>query len=158
MAFSLLVDLLVATLLAVTIGYCVILNRKLKALRRNEEALAQVVAGLNEAAARAEAGVGHLRKAGEEVGGSLSEKMEDARALYDELTFMGERGDRVVARLDSSMTRARAVPTKATSAAAAQAAPAKATPARAASGRHAGEAPARTRAERELLETLAALR
>lgn len=81
-------DIAVAILLLATIGFCTVLNRRLAALRRNESELAQVLVQFNEAAARAEAGVIRLKEASQEFAGTLRERIEEARALCDDLAFM----------------------------------------------------------------------
>ena len=56
-------DVMVGALLVATIGYCVVLNRKLAALRRNEAELRDVLNQFAAAAKQAEAGVALLKKA-----------------------------------------------------------------------------------------------
>ncbi len=67
MDYKLVLDVMVAALLAVTIIYAWILNQRLNQLRRNRDDLAKVVSSFNDATARAEAGIPKLRKAAEEV-------------------------------------------------------------------------------------------
>jgi hypothetical protein len=57
MNFSFLLDVLISILLATTIVWCVLLNRRLRGLRRNQGELATLIAELNLAASRAEAGI-----------------------------------------------------------------------------------------------------
>ncbi len=54
---GLLVELLVSVLLAVTIGYCVSLNRQIKRLKMDEESFRKVVTDLRAASEKAEATV-----------------------------------------------------------------------------------------------------
>ncbi|MGB8274226.1 MAG: DUF6468 domain-containing protein, partial [Alphaproteobacteria bacterium] len=102
-------DILVAALLVATIAYCVMLNRRLGALRRNEEELRKVLSTFGDAATRAEAGIANLRKAGGEVGDVLGHKVAEARAIYDELAFVTERGDSLVSQIADSLTAVRPV-------------------------------------------------
>ena len=98
-------DIGVAILLLATIGFCAILNRRLAALRRNEGELAQVLVQFNEAAARAEAGVTRLKEASHESAGTLRERIEEARALCDDLAFMTQRGGKIAAELNVKLAR-----------------------------------------------------
>ena len=103
----LILDGLVIVLLVATIVYCALLNRRLGAMRRNEDELQLLIASFNQATARAEAGIGALKKAAEGVRESLHSEVEDAKALYDELSFMLERGDALAERMGGRISEAR---------------------------------------------------
>ena len=98
-------DIGVAVLLLATIGFCAVLNRRLAALRRNESELAQVLVQFNEAAARAEAGVARLKEASNDSAVTLRERIEEARALCDDLAFMTQRGGKIAAELNVKLAR-----------------------------------------------------
>jgi hypothetical protein len=140
-------DIVVAALLVATIVYCVMLNRRLGALRRNEAELRAVLASFGDAAAKAEAGLSDLKKAGGEIGGMLRRQVSEARAVYDDLAFVTERADRLVSAVGGAT-------------AAAGASGAKAAPQPRREIEPAARAPTRdlSRAERELLEALASVR
>jgi hypothetical protein len=104
---SLILDGVVAALLVATIAYCVILNRRLGALRRDKDDLRQVVASFNEATVRAEAGIARLKQTGEAISEALQEQMEEAQARYDELVFVTDRADKLASTLGSSISAAR---------------------------------------------------
>ena len=103
----LILDGLVIVLLVATIIYCVLLNRRLAAMRRNEDELQLLIASFNQATARAEAGIGALKKAAEGVRESHHGEVEDAKALYDELSFMLERGDAIAERIGGRISETR---------------------------------------------------
>lgn len=107
MDYKLVLDVMVAALLAVTIIYAWILNQRLNQLRRNRDDLAKVVSSFNDATARAEAGIPKLRKAAEESGMALQEKVEKAQSLRDDLAFMIERADAMADRLEQAVRVAR---------------------------------------------------
>ncbi len=98
-------DVVVGALLAATIGYCIMLNRKLAALRRNEAELREVLVQFAAAAERAEAGVALLKKAGREAASTLTDQIGEARAMRDDLAFVTERGDRMFATLRDRLER-----------------------------------------------------
>lgn len=107
MDYKLVLDVMVAALLAITIIYAWILNQRLNQLRRNRDDLAKVVASFNDATARAEAGIPKLRKAAEETGLALQERVEKAQSLRDDLAFMIERADAMADRLEQAVRVAR---------------------------------------------------
>ena len=97
MPYSLILDLLVAALLAVTIGFAVVLNKRLGKLRQDKEALEKLAATFGESTLRAEEGVETLRQTTE----VLQERLEKAQALKDDLAFLIERGDRAADNLEN---------------------------------------------------------
>ena len=107
MDYKLVLDIMVAALLLVTIIYAWVLNQRLSQLRRNRDDLAKVVASFNDATARAEAGIPKLRKAAEETGMALQERVEKAQSLRDDLAFMIERADAMADRLEQAVRIAR---------------------------------------------------
>lgn len=107
MTVSLILDGVVAVLLVATIAYCVILNRRLAAMRGNQDEFRRIVASFNEATTRAEAGIAHLKLVGKEIDRVLKEQVGEAQALYDELVFLTDHGDRLAGRLGDSISAAR---------------------------------------------------
>lgn len=112
--FALVLDLFVVALLVPTIIFAVILNNRLSVLRKNKEELARLIAAFNEATVRAEGGIPKLRKASEDAGRAIQEKMERAQMLRDDLAFMVERADTMAGRLEEAVRvgrgEARAMP------------------------------------------------
>lgn len=105
--FALVLDLFVVSLLVPTIIFAVILNNRLSVLRKNKEELARLIAAFNEATVRAESGIPKLRKASEEAGGAIQEKMERAQMLRDDLAFMVERAETMAGRLEGAIRQGR---------------------------------------------------
>ncbi|OIQ93722.1 hypothetical protein GALL_243130 [mine drainage metagenome] len=106
---KLILDIIVAILLVATIAYAIMLNRRLSELRRNRDDLARLVNAFNDATQRAEAGIPKLRRAAEEAGSALQERVEKAQSLRDDLAFMIERADAMANRLEGSVRQARDV-------------------------------------------------
>ncbi|MDX2145618.1 MAG: DUF6468 domain-containing protein [Rhodospirillaceae bacterium] len=100
-------DLIVIMLLIPTIGYAVVLNRRLSALRKSRDELAKVVANFNDATLRAEAGIPKLKKATNEANMALKDRVEKAQSLRDDLAFMIERADELATKLESAVRVAR---------------------------------------------------
>ncbi len=93
-------EALVAILLAVTVVYCFVLNRRLAALRGAQEEMVQLTADLSAAMRMAQAGISDLRKAGDEIGAELQNRVNAARGLCDELKVMTQSGEDLANRLE----------------------------------------------------------
>lgn len=107
MDWKIFLDIVVSLLLVATIGYAVMLNSRLTALRKNRDDLAKIIVAFNEATARAEASIPKLKRAAEEAGGGLQERVEKAQSLRDDLAFMIERADTMANRLENAVRSAR---------------------------------------------------
>ena len=103
MNFQLALDILVAGLLIVTIAYFVVVNRRLRLLRKNKEDLEKLASTFGEATLRADQSISRLKATAEE----LSSGIEKAQGLRDDLAFLLERGGSVADRLEASVRAAR---------------------------------------------------
>jgi hypothetical protein len=79
--FGLMIESLVALLLLLTIGYCVILNSRLKRLKADEHALKATISELITATEIAGRAVAGLKATAEECDGTLGERMRAAERL-----------------------------------------------------------------------------
>ncbi|QXM26192.1 hypothetical protein KO353_03335 [Elioraea tepida] len=100
-------EAVLAVLLAATLWYAVRLERRLGVLRRDNAQLEALVAGFNEATARAEGSTARLRAAAEGAGRQVAEQVEAAGRLRDDLLFLLERGEQLADRLDAAVREAR---------------------------------------------------
>lgn len=96
MPFSLILDLLVALLLVVMIGYAVALNRRLGSLRQDKSELQELAASFGGATMRAEESINRLKN----MTDTLQHSIDKAQALHDDLTFLIDRGDTAADRLE----------------------------------------------------------
>ena len=110
MTFALFLDLVVAGLLVTAIAYCVLLNRRLAALRADKAQLAETVRSLAEVSLRAESGIAKLREAAEQVGRTLQQKIESGQSLRDDLAYMVDRGVGLADRLEGAIRARRDEP------------------------------------------------
>jgi hypothetical protein len=78
MNLGMVVEISVAILLAVTIGYCVLLNARLKRLHADRDTLKRMVGDLVQATALANAAVMELKTAAIEADTKLNERLEEA--------------------------------------------------------------------------------
>ena len=98
------VELLVAMLLAVTIAYCVLVNRKLVQLRSDQSELKAIVRELHSATNQAEQAIAGLRLGAQNADRSLLEQIERVRDLDEHLRTNIEKGEALVLKL-SAVTR-----------------------------------------------------
>jgi hypothetical protein len=107
MDWKIALDIVVSVLLIATIGYAVMLNQRLTQLRKNRDDMAKIIVSFNEATVRAESSIPKLKKAAEDAGTALQERVEKAQSLRDDLAFMIERADTMANRLENSVKSAR---------------------------------------------------
>jgi len=107
MSIDLIAEGVVAVLLAVTIAYCFQLNRRLAALRAEQEAMADLVVGLNQATERAQDGIFQLHAVSQESEETLKLEVSRARALADELSLITEAGSNLAERIEAGLAPAR---------------------------------------------------
>ncbi|MBH88961.1 MAG: hypothetical protein CMF71_01850 [Magnetovibrio sp.] len=101
--FSLGIDIAFAILLVTTIGYAVILNRKLGNLRQHKEELERLAMTFSQSTIRAEKGVQRLKASTAEMQKSLTQ----AELLRDDLALMIDRGSLTADRLEEGVRRKR---------------------------------------------------
>lgn len=114
MLWTFALDVLIVALLAACIATTVVLNRRLTGLRGDSAELEKLTRSFQEATDRADHGVSGLKVSAE----SLQERMDQARALVDDLQFLLERGGTLADRLEDGVraakrpdVRAKAAPT-----------------------------------------------
>ena len=101
------IETLVASLLAVTIFYCVLLNRRLVALRSDEAALKNTVKDLREATEAADRAIKGLKAVATECDETLGGRLKRAGELNQELGRRIAEGNEVVDRLGQIATAGR---------------------------------------------------
>lgn len=102
---TLIVEAVLIVLLAVTLIYCVRLERKLAAVRKGQDALKGTIAELNKAISSAGTSIGMLRSATASAATTLDERMGLARKLIDELSVITASGERIADRFDRGAER-----------------------------------------------------
>ena len=99
MSVGMMIEILVAFLLVLTIGYCVTLNRRLKRLRNDEEALRATIAELITATEIAERAILGLKATAGDCDKNLAHRLMEAERLSSELQYYVNQGEGVVSRL-----------------------------------------------------------
>lgn len=98
-SLGLLIESLVALLLLVTIGYCVILNQRLKRLRADESSLRETITELVRATEIAERAIEGLKQTAVECDRDLTNKLRQADRYSRSIEKQVELGGKVLGRL-----------------------------------------------------------
>jgi ABC-type transporter Mla subunit MlaD len=101
-AFAL--ELTLTFLLAATLVYCIVLERRLSAVRRGQEGLKTMIGELNAAISGAGASLRALKAAAAGAADTLDDRLKRARALADELSLLSSSGERIAERFDRTVT------------------------------------------------------
>jgi predicted RNase H-like nuclease (RuvC/YqgF family) len=108
-SFGLVIEILVAMLLMLTIGYCYTLNRRLERLRADEQSLKATIAELITATEIAERAVNELKYAAQENDATLGERIRAAERCCVDLDRQVSAGDVVLTRLSRVVVAARSL-------------------------------------------------
>jgi len=101
------IECLVAILLMLTIGYCMLLNKRLKRLKADEQSLKATIAELITATEIAERAIGGLKHTVRDVNENLGNQLASAAQMSQQLKKQLAEGDNVLRRLSSIVIAAR---------------------------------------------------
>jgi hypothetical protein len=101
------IESLVAILLLLTIGYCALLNTRLKRLKADEQSLKATIAELITATEIAERAIGGLKHTVRDVNQNLGSQLTSAEQLTEQLKRQLMEGDAVIRRLSKIAIAAR---------------------------------------------------
>lgn len=110
--FGLIIESLVAILLLVTVGYCTLLNARLKKLKADEQSLKATIGELITATEIAERAIGGLKHAVRDVNDNLGNQITAATELTGQLTYQLSEGEAVIHRLSKIAVAARPSPSE----------------------------------------------
>ena len=96
---GLVIEGMVAILLVLTIGYCIVLNSRLKTLKSDEQALKATISELITATEIAERAIGGLKLTVRDCDLSLGERLRNAEQLSGEIAGQVDEGKAVLERL-----------------------------------------------------------
>jgi hypothetical protein len=105
--FGFLIESLVAILLMVTIGYCMLLNKRLKRLKADEQVLKATISELMTATEIAERAVAGLKAAAHECEDTLGERLKAADRFCADLGRQVKGGELLIDRLSRIVGAAR---------------------------------------------------
>ena len=97
--FGVILELMVIGLLAVTIAYCTVLDRRLRALRQDEQVMRKTVVELGAATERAERALDSLRHTLGDCDRTLAERLRVAEQYTTDLEEQIRSGDDILSRI-----------------------------------------------------------
>jgi Tfp pilus assembly protein PilO len=101
------IESLVAVLLVLTIGYCMLLNKRLKRLKADEQSLKATIGELITATEIAERAIGGLKHTVRDVNDNLGSQLASASEMSQQLTKLLAEGDGVLRRITRIAVAAR---------------------------------------------------
>jgi len=102
MTFEFIAQIVLEILLAATLVYCILLERRLAAVRKGQEGLKTHIGELNMAIAGAGASLRALKAAAGEAATTLDDRLKRARLHIDELSVLTTSGERIAQRMESA--------------------------------------------------------
>jgi hypothetical protein len=106
-SFGIVIESLVAVLLLLTIGYCMLLNSRLKRLKADEHSLKATIGELITATEIAERAIGGLKLTVRDVNEHLGDQLASAAQMSQHLKNQLAEGDNVIRRLSRIAIAAR---------------------------------------------------
>jgi hypothetical protein len=106
-SFGIVIESLVAVLLLLTIGYCMLLNTRLKRLKADEHSLKATIGELITATEIAERAIGGLKHTVRDVNENLGNQLTSAAQMSQQLKNQLAEGDNVIRRLSRIAIAAR---------------------------------------------------
>jgi hypothetical protein len=106
-SFGVVIESLVAVLLLLTIGYCMLLNTRLKRLKADEHSLKATIGELITATEIAERAIGGLKHTVRDVNENLGNQLNLAAQMSQQLKKQLSEGDNVIRRLSRIAIAAR---------------------------------------------------
>jgi len=106
-SLGIVIESLVAVLLMLTIGYCMLLNKRLKRLKADEHSLKATIAELITATEIAERAIGGLKHTVRDVNENLGSQLTAATQMAGNLKNMLAEGDGIIRRLSKIAIAAR---------------------------------------------------
>ena len=108
-SFGIAIESLVAALLMLTIGYCMLLNSRLKRLKADEHSLKATIGELITATEIAERAIGGLKHTVRDVNENLDNQLTSAAQMSLQLKKQLAEGDNIIRRLSRIAVAARPV-------------------------------------------------
>lgn len=108
--FGLIIESLVAVLLLLTISFCMVLNRRLKKLKADEQALKATISELITATEIAERAIAGLKTTVRDCDQNLGERLDSGEVLLRELSRQIDSSKDVLSRLVQITIAARPAP------------------------------------------------
>lgn len=105
---TMLINAVIIVLLAVTIGYCWLLNRRIKVLQDSRGELARLLQHFDESTQRASESIIGLQTASRRIGDTIQQRMDKASDVLDDLSFMIEKAHKLANQMEAGFAVGRA--------------------------------------------------
>jgi len=105
---NLLINVVMAGLLLVTIGYCWVLNRRIKVLQDSKSELAQLLKHFDESTLRASESIIALQTASKKIGENIQTRIDKANYVLDDLSLAIDKGNKLNNQIEASVAVSRA--------------------------------------------------
>lgn len=105
---SMVINALIIVLLAITIGYCWLLNRRIKILQDSRGEMAKLLKHFDESTQRASESIVALQAASKKIGEHIQQRIDKANYLIDDLTYMIEKGNKLANQMEAGFAVGRA--------------------------------------------------
>lgn len=105
---NLVINILIVVLLVLTIGYCWLLNRRIKILQDSRGELAALLKHFDESTQRASESIIALQTASKKIGENIQFRIDKANYLMDDLSFMLEKGNKLANQMEAGFAVNRA--------------------------------------------------
>lgn len=96
-------EVFLAVLLCTAIGFGIILNRRIRDLRNDQENLDKLAKSFVKATSRAEASIQHLKAASDATSQALDQTIQSASQIREDLLYLLERGEKLADLLESGI-------------------------------------------------------
>ena len=100
-------NIVVSTLLVITILFCIRLSRRISTFNNSKLELTKFLEGFNDSIIRAEKNINDLKAMGTEVDENLKAQIKKARFLANDLSYLSEKGENVANNLEGKISMSR---------------------------------------------------
>ncbi len=107
LAVELVLNVLVAGLLAVTITYCYVLNKRIQVLQNSKGELAELLGHFDESTRRASESILALQAASKKIGDTIQNRIDKANFAIDDLNAMVVKAEHVTDKVEASFAIAK---------------------------------------------------
>lgn len=98
------INILILIMLAVMIGYCVVLNKRLKAFRTIKAEMGDMINQLNASTAHAQRSIAEFKNLVLTEEQKLADKLKEAAEMADELDLINKTGSNLADRIEKGLT------------------------------------------------------
>jgi DnaJ-domain-containing protein 1 len=103
LSLNFLLDIILVGLLMATIGYCVVLNKRLSTMRDAQDDLRQLSQEFDQAIVKSKLGVDELKVAAQNASNDIQGEIQQAKELIEELQLINASSTRIADRLQENV-------------------------------------------------------